>query len=96
MEANTVQAGAAQTTAFDSHAKLRVFKEGDTLWLLVPKSSKLGSKWEGKWIIKSVKNEINMEITVGTRTRIVHINRLQHRNQQCNKVPPLMSGMHTR
>ena len=89
VEANTVQAGAAQKTAFDSHAKLRVFKEGDTVWLSVPKSSKLGSMWEGKWIIKSVKNEINMEITDGTRTRIAHINRLQHRNQrQCNEVPP--------
>ena len=28
-----------------------------------------------------------MEITDGTKTRIVHINRLQHRNQrQCNEV----------
>ncbi|KAL5491303.1 hypothetical protein EMCRGX_G016566 [Ephydatia muelleri] len=88
-DANTVQAGAAQKTAFDSHAKLRFFKEGDTVWLSVPKSSKLESKWEGKWLIKSVKNEINMEITDGTRTRIVRINRLQHRNQrQYNEVPP--------
>ncbi|KAL5503413.1 hypothetical protein EMCRGX_G010361, partial [Ephydatia muelleri] len=89
VDANMVQAGAAQKTSFDSHAKLRFFKEGDTVWLSVPKSSKLGSKWEGKWIIKSVKNDINMEITDGTRTRIVHINRLQHRNQrQYNEVPP--------
>ena len=88
-DANTVQAGAAQKTAFDSHAKLRFFKEGDTVWLSVPKSSKLESKWEGKWLIKSVKNEINMEITDGSRTRIVRINRLQHRNQrQYNEVPP--------
>eukprot|EP00731_Ephydatia_muelleri_P007321 Em0003g1569a len=89
VEANTVQAGAAQKTNFDSHAKLRLFKEGDTVWLSVPKYSKLGSKWEGKWIIKSVKNAINMEITDGTRKRIFHINRLQHRNQrQCDEVPP--------
>ena len=39
VEANTVQAGAAQKTAFDSHAKLRLFKEGDTVWLSVLKSS---------------------------------------------------------
>ena len=88
VEANTVQAGAAQKIAFDSHAKLRSFKEGDPVWLSIPKSSKLGSKWEGKWIIKSVKNEINMEITDGTRTRIVHINRLQHRNQRQYKEVP--------
>ncbi|KAL5503363.1 hypothetical protein EMCRGX_G010299 [Ephydatia muelleri] len=89
VEANTVQAGAAQKTTFDSHAKLRLFKEGDTVWLSVPKYSKLGSKWEGKWIIKSVKNAINMEITDGTRKRIFPINRLQHRNQrQCDEVPP--------
>ena len=89
VEANIVQAGAAQKTTFDSHAKLRLFKEGDTVWLSIPKSSMLGSKWEGKWINTFVKNEINMAITDGTRTRIVRINRLQHRNQhQCNEVPP--------
>ena len=89
VEANTVQAGAAQKIAFDSHAKLRFFKEGDPVWLSIPKSSKLGSRWEGEWIIKSVKNEINMEITDGTRTRVVHINRLHHRNQrQFKEVPP--------
>ena len=37
VEANTVQAGAAQKIAFDSHAKLRFFKEGDPVWLSIPK-----------------------------------------------------------
>ena len=55
VKVNTVLAGAAQKTAFDSQAKLRLLKEGDPVWLSITKPSKLGSRWEGKWIIKSVK-----------------------------------------
>ncbi|KAL5481615.1 hypothetical protein EMCRGX_G021810 [Ephydatia muelleri] len=40
VDANMVQAGAAQKTYFDSHAKLRFFKEGDTVWLSVPQCKK--------------------------------------------------------
>ena len=48
----------------------------------------------GEWVIKSVKSPVTMEIYDGKHSKVVHINRLQHRsvpgrwdNSQC--LPPL-------
>ena len=83
VEANTVQAGAAQKIAFDSHAELHLFKEGDPIWLSVPKSSKLGSRWEGKWIMKSARMK-----SIQYKNPDCSHNRLQHRNQHQYKEVP--------
>ena len=40
---------------------------------------KLDPRWEGEWVVKTIKGQVNVEITDGKRTKVVHTNRLQHR-----------------
>ena len=49
---------------------------------------KLQPKWQGKWKVIEVKTPINVKITDGQTTKVVHVNRLQHRKQpQPDTVP---------
>ena len=34
---------------------------------------------QGEWVVKTIKSPVNVEITDGKRTKVVHTNRLQHR-----------------
>ena len=82
VESNMTQAANRQKVTYDHHSTSRTFKEGDTVWLSIPTAGKLDPRWEGRWIIKSIKSPINFEITDGiNRTKVVHINRLQRRVQ---------------
>ena len=51
------------------------------MWLSIPTAGKLQSRWEGMWIVKAIKSEVNLEISDGVRTKIVHVNRIHHRLQ---------------
>ena len=51
---------------------------GDPMWLSVPTAGKLSPRWEGKWTVKTVLSQINMEITDGRQNKVAHINHLQH------------------
>ena len=55
------------------------FTTGDPVWLSIPTAGKLEPRWEGGWVVKSVKSPVNVEISDGRRTRIVHTNRLHYR-----------------
>ena len=59
------------------------------MWLSVPTSGKLQPRWEGKWTVVELKTPINLKITNGAKTKVVHTNRVQHRciPQTVNKVP---------
>ena len=46
----------------------RTFATADSVWLSVPTAGKLDPKWEGKWIIQSVKSPITYTIHDGRRT----------------------------
>ena len=70
-----------QKSAYDQHSLPTVYSVGDLVWLSIPTAGKLDPRWEGRWKIKSIKSPVNMEIMDGLRTKIVHINRLQHRIQ---------------
>ena len=56
---------------------------GDPVWLSIPHggvSRKLASKWEGEWHIIEMKSPASAKIRNREgSTRVVHINRLQHR-----------------
>ena len=80
VEANLTEAAHHQKHAYDQHTSVRSFCPGDPVWLSVPTAGKLEPRWEGDWIIKSVKGPTSMEITKGKNTKVVHTNRLQHRN----------------
>ena len=81
METNLAAVSAHQKSTYDVHSKSRTFTQGEPVWMSVPTRGKLDPKWEGGWLVKSVKGLVNVEISDGKRTKIVHVNRLQHRVQ---------------
>ena len=41
-------------------------------------------------MVKTIKSPVNMEIMDGQRTKVVHVNRLQHRVQRlCKEIPDI-------
>ena len=73
--ANTVEAAEKQKLMYDLHTKACSFKEGDPLWLSVPKAGKLEPRWEGGWKVAKIKNPVNVQISSGHHSKIVHVNR---------------------
>ena len=91
-----MEAGLHQKTGYDSHSLSRHFDVGDTIWLSIPTAGKLNPQLGRKMGIKSF---VNVEITNGSRVRVVHINHIQHRHQPDaaetpppNKVTEVSSG----
>ena len=64
---------------YDQRTKQSAFAVGNPVWLSIPTAGKLDPRWEGEWVIKSMKSPITAEICDGRRTRVVHTNRLQRR-----------------
>ena len=87
---NLTQAAYSQKSYYDQHTKQTTFAPGDPVWLSIPTAGKLDPRWEGEWVIKSVKSPVTMEICDGNRSKVVHTNRLQHRcvPGQCDAVTP--------
>ena len=77
---NLAAAASHQKASYDQHTSSPNFSVGDSVWLSVPTAGKLDPRWEGKWRIKAIKSPVNMDISDGTHTKVVHTNRLQHRN----------------
>ena len=81
VESQTTQTANRQKSTYDKHSTCRSFGVGDPVWLSIPTAGKLEPRWEGGWVVKSVKSPLNIEIADGTRTRVVHVNRLHKRVQ---------------
>jgi len=81
VESQATQAASKQKCTYDQHSTSRSFRAGDPVWLSIPTAGKLDPRWEGRWVVKSVKSPLTMEITDGTRTKVVHVNRLHQRVQ---------------
>ena len=83
VEGNIVEAQKRQKKYYDSTSRVTVFTMGDPVWLSIPHggvSRKLASKWEGGWHIIEMKSPVSAKIrNKEGLTRVVHINRLQHR-----------------
>jgi len=93
VETHNSQASMQQKHHYDGHSISRTFVVNDPVWLSVPTAGKLDPRWEGGWIIQSVKSPITYTIHDGKRTRTVHVNRLRPRLQVTptsdDAVPPL-------
>jgi len=76
---NLSKAACSQKLQYDQHTTQPAFIVGSPVWLSIPTAGKLDPRWEGDWVIKSMKSPITAEICDGKRTRVVHTNRLQHR-----------------
>ena len=88
VEAHVAESAHRQKVNYDRHSEERHFKAGDRVWLSVPTAGKLDPRWEGNWIIKSVKSPVTVEISDGVRKKVVHINRLQRQIQHTTKSHP--------
>ena len=56
----------------------RKFAVRDCVWLSIPTAKKLDPQWDGRWTITAVKEPLNMEISNGTISKVVHVNTLCH------------------
>jgi len=50
---------------YNQHVKRRNFSPGDPVWLSIPTARKLDPKWEGEWVIQSIKSPVTVEICGG-------------------------------
>ena len=66
---------------FNKNTQSRIFIQGDPVWLSIPTTGKLDPKWEGNWVIQSVRSPVTYTICDSRRTKTVHINRLRPRLQ---------------
>ena len=78
---NSTMAAHRQRQDYNKSTRLQQFAPGDLVWLSVPTASKLAPHWEGEWKIAEVKNDVNVNISKGTQSKVVHVNRLRHRFQ---------------
>ena len=74
----------------------RHFTVGDHVWLSVPTARKLDPCWDVKWTITAVKGPLVMEISNGTTSKVVHVNRLCHRLQPSPSDTTVLHNDHTR
>ena len=81
VEANLAEAADSQKKCYDTRTEKQIFRTGQLVWLSIPTAKKLDPRWEGGWRISEVMSPINMKISDGQRTRVVHVNRLRHRIQ---------------
>ena len=81
VESNLAAVAHKQKSTYDRHSTLPKFSVGDTVWLSIPTAGKLDSRWEGGWTVKSIKSPVNLEIAKGSRSKVIHTNRLRHRIQ---------------
>ena len=79
VESNQTTAAAKQKRAYDKSSTQRSFKINDPVWLSIPTAGKLDPKWEGDWKVVPNKVPVNVMISDGRRTKVVHINRVRHR-----------------
>ena len=70
-----------QQQDYNKSTRFQQFAPGDLVWLSVPTASKLAPHWEGEWKIAEVKNDVNVKISKGMQSKVVHVNRLRHRFQ---------------
>ena len=61
---------------------------GDHVWLSIPTAKKLDPKWDSRFTITAVKGPLNMQISDGTVSKVVHVNRLRHRIQPISTDDP--------
>ena len=81
VESNLVKAGDQQKIYYDKRSKVPSFAVNDKVWLSVLTAGKLQPRWEGGWKVTSVKTPVTIKISDGTKNKVVHSNRLQHRYQ---------------
>ena len=78
VESKLTSAAAEKKRAYDKSSTQRSFKVNDLVWLSIPTARKLDAKWEGGWKIVARKGPVNVKISDGRRTKVVHVNRVRY------------------
>ena len=81
VEAHSVEASHHQQQLYNQHAQPRSFEVGDHVWLDSPTAGKLDPKWEGGWVVQTVKGLTTYSISDGRRNQTFYVNRLRLRVQ---------------
>ena len=84
VQRNLARAGDKYRQHFDKKAKMRVFKEGDQVLLLLPtKQNKLEMAWRGPLNVESRQGQFDYWIDVDGKKKLYHLNMLKeyHRRQ---------------
>ena len=80
VEANLTAASHSPKYEYDKRsAPMPTYNVGDLVWVSIPTAGKLDPRWEGGWVVKSVKSPLSIEITNDKTAKIVHVNWLRHR-----------------
>ena len=74
---NINDAAQQQQTHYNKHSVTRTFSVGEPIWLSIPTARKLQPRWEGQWTVKQIIGPVNLKITDGKRTKVVHMIRVQ-------------------
>ena len=72
VDTNLAAVASHQKASYDQHTSSPNFSVGDSVWLSVPTAGKIDPRWEERWRIRAIKSPVNMEISDGTRTKVVH------------------------
>ena len=77
VEANFIESASRQRDHYNKHFQTGKFTVGDKVWLFIPTAKKLDPRWDGRWTITALKGLLNMEISDGTVSKVVHVNWLR-------------------
>ena len=88
VHANLAKSAKQQKQQYDRYTVSRSFKAGDPVWLSIPTARKLQPRWDGRWTVTKLKGPCNLEITNGHQSKVVHVNRVQHRIQPNQTLDP--------
>ena len=91
---NTNAAAQQWKSHYNKNSVTRTFSVVEPIWLTIPIARKLQPRWEGKWTVQEIRGPVNLKITDGKRTKVVHMNRVQHHvqpQQHMEEVPPEIS-----
>ena len=86
VQRNLARAGDKYRQHFDKKAKMRVFKEGDLVLLLLPtKQNKLEMAWRGPFSVESRQGQFDYWIEVDGKKKLYHVNMLKEYHRRPEK-----------
>jgi len=91
MASNSAAAAHRQQQGYNRCTKPQQFTTGDLAWLSVLTADKLSPHWKGRWKVEEIKDSVNVRISNGSQSKVVHVNRLRHRTSLCQLKPILQT-----
>ena len=88
VQRNLARAGDKYRQHFDKKTKMRTFKEGDLVLLLLPtKQNKLEMAWRGPFSVESRQGQFDYWVDVDGKKKLYHLNMLKEYHRRPKEVP---------